>query len=107
MRQAVLMELPSSHDRLLPHLTVPLFTEAGCRGHCACNPNISTLAGTRRALIALYVPLSLIPPTSPPQTPPCPEPMAHTATTWVSGRAAVLFSPMHNSMDKCTAPVKS
>src|SRR6218665_1524513 len=66
MRQAVLMELPSSHDRLLPHLTVPLFTEAGCRGHCACNPNISTLAGTRRALIALYVRLSLIPPTPPP-----------------------------------------
>src|SRR6218665_883491 len=42
-----------------------------------------------------------------PPTRPGPEPMAHTATTWVSGRAAVLFSPMHNSMDKCTAPVKS
>lgn len=37
----------------------------------------------------------------------CPEPVAHTATEWVSGRVAVLFSPMHNSMDKCMGTVKA
>jgi len=57
--------LPGSHGHLLPHLTVPLFTEAWCRGYCACNPNNSTLAGTRRALMALSIRLSLIPRTSP------------------------------------------
>ena len=36
----------------------------------------------------------------------CPEPVAHTAALWVSGRAAVLFSPMHNSMDKWKELVK-
>ncbi len=61
-------------------------------------PGIHTLAGTRRALTALLIRLSLVRTNLT-----CPKPKAYTAKAWVSGRVAVLFSPMHNSMDKFTA----
>ena len=85
-----------------PHLTglVSLGLDDRCR--LRLRTCIYTPAGTRRALsCSLGSAISRSPNLT------CPEPTAHTAATWVSGRAAVLFSPMNNSMDKCTGLVKA
>lgn len=60
-----LVLLPVFKDGRLIAYTSMFGHQSDIGGHCACNPNTSTLAGTRRASITRLVRLSLVPRTSP------------------------------------------